>query len=193
MSASRCGTSNTWPKVQGQRRLDAAIWKSTWQQGESMSRDEEIHLTPIEYKLLTILSRHAGRVLTHRQLLEQVWGPHQARETHYLRIFMASLRRKLEVRPGAAEVSAHRTRCRISNGERMSIRCAAMQSNKPQVVLIEDDAPLQKHLRTLLSGAGYRVEAANDGTNGLELAALRSRRSLYWIWDCQTSTAKTCF
>jgi two-component system, OmpR family, KDP operon response regulator KdpE len=45
-----------------------------------------------------------------------------------------------------------------------------MQSNKPHVVLIEDDAPLQKHLRTLLGGAGYRVEAANNGTNGLELA-----------------------
>ncbi len=62
-------------------------------------RGEEIHLTPIEYKLLTILSRHAGRVLTHRQLLEQIWGPQQARETHYLRIFMASLRRKIELDP----------------------------------------------------------------------------------------------
>jgi two-component system KDP operon response regulator KdpE len=62
-------------------------------------RGEEIHLTPIEYRLLTILSRHAGRVLTHRQLLEQVWGPQQARETHYLRIFMASLRRKIELDP----------------------------------------------------------------------------------------------
>ena len=61
--------------------------------------DNEVHLTPIEYKLLTILIRHAGRVLTHRQLLEQVWGPQQARETHYLRVFMASLRRKLEADP----------------------------------------------------------------------------------------------
>ena len=61
--------------------------------------DQEVHLTPIEYKLLTTLIRHAGRVLTHRQLLEQVWGPHQARETHYLRVFMASLRRKLETDP----------------------------------------------------------------------------------------------
>lgn len=61
--------------------------------------DLEVHLTPIEYKLLTILVRHAGRVLTHRQLLEQVWGPQQTRETHYLRVFMASLRRKLEADP----------------------------------------------------------------------------------------------
>lgn len=61
--------------------------------------EREVHLTPIEYKLLTILIRHVGKVLTHRQLLEQVWGPHQVRETHYLRVFMASLRRKLEKDP----------------------------------------------------------------------------------------------
>ncbi|MCC7087503.1 MAG: response regulator [Pirellulales bacterium] len=61
--------------------------------------DREIHLTPIEYKLLTTLIRHAGKVLTHRQLLKQVWGPDQVQETHYLRVFMASLRRKLETDP----------------------------------------------------------------------------------------------
>jgi len=61
--------------------------------------DNEIHLTPIEYKLLTTMIRHAGRVLTHRQLLEQVWGPQQVRETHYLRVFMAGLRRKIEADP----------------------------------------------------------------------------------------------
>jgi two-component system KDP operon response regulator KdpE len=60
---------------------------------------EEIHLTPIEYKLVVTLVQNAGRVLTHRQLLEKVWGPHQVRETHYLRVFMASLRRKLEADP----------------------------------------------------------------------------------------------
>lgn len=59
----------------------------------------EVHLTPIEYKLLTTLVRNAGRVLTHRQLLKEVWGPHQVEETHYLRVFMANLRRKLEVDP----------------------------------------------------------------------------------------------
>jgi two-component system KDP operon response regulator KdpE len=61
--------------------------------------DNEIHVTPIEYKLLTTMIRHAGRVLTHRQLLEQVWGPQQVRETHYLRVFMAGLRRKIEADP----------------------------------------------------------------------------------------------
>ena len=55
----------------------------------------EVHLTPIEYKLLTTLVHHAGKVLTHRFLLKEVWGPQQLQETHYLRVFMASLRRKL--------------------------------------------------------------------------------------------------
>ena len=59
-------------------------------------RDAEIHLTPLEYKLLTTMVRHAGRVLTHRFLLKEVWGPHDVHETHYLRVFMATLRRKIE-------------------------------------------------------------------------------------------------
>jgi two-component system KDP operon response regulator KdpE len=59
-------------------------------------RGGEVHLTPVEYKLLTALVRHAGKVLTHRFLLNEVWGPHHLRETHYLRVFMASLRRKIE-------------------------------------------------------------------------------------------------
>jgi two-component system KDP operon response regulator KdpE len=58
---------------------------------------QEVHLTPLEYKLLTTLIRHAGKVLTHRFLLKEVWGPHHVEETHYLRVFMASLRRKIEV------------------------------------------------------------------------------------------------
>jgi two-component system KDP operon response regulator KdpE len=62
-------------------------------------KDAEIHLTPIEYKLLTTLVRHAGKVLTHRALLKEVWGPHHVHETHYARVFMASLRRKIEADP----------------------------------------------------------------------------------------------
>jgi two-component system, OmpR family, KDP operon response regulator KdpE len=61
--------------------------------------DEEIHLTPIEYRLLTTLVRYAGKVITHRQLLKEVWGPGNAEETHYLRVYMAQLRRKLEADP----------------------------------------------------------------------------------------------
>jgi two-component system KDP operon response regulator KdpE len=59
----------------------------------------EVHLTPIEYRLLLVLVTHAGRVLTHRQLLREVWGPSHAEQSHYLRIYMGNLRRKLEVDP----------------------------------------------------------------------------------------------
>ena len=59
-------------------------------------RDREIHLTPIEYRLLTTMVKYAGKVVTHRQLLKEVWGPESVFETHYLRVYMAQLRRKLE-------------------------------------------------------------------------------------------------
>jgi two-component system, OmpR family, KDP operon response regulator KdpE len=62
-------------------------------------RDQEVKLTPTEYRLLTTLIRYAGRVLTHRQLLKEVWGPHQTEEAHYLRVYMAQLRRKIEADP----------------------------------------------------------------------------------------------
>jgi two-component system KDP operon response regulator KdpE len=56
----------------------------------------EIHLTPIEYRLLTVLVRDAGRVMTHRQILKEVWGPPYVEQTHYLRVFMNQLRKKIE-------------------------------------------------------------------------------------------------
>jgi two-component system, OmpR family, KDP operon response regulator KdpE len=62
-------------------------------------REQEVKLTPTEYRLLTTLVRYAGRVLTHRQLLKEVWGPNQTEEAHYLRVYMAQLRRKIEVDP----------------------------------------------------------------------------------------------
>jgi two-component system KDP operon response regulator KdpE len=62
-------------------------------------RDAEVHLTPTEYKLLAVLVRHAGLVLTHRQLLKDVWGPNASEQTHYLRVYMAELRHKLEQDP----------------------------------------------------------------------------------------------
>jgi two-component system KDP operon response regulator KdpE len=61
--------------------------------------DKEVHLTPIEYKLLVTLSKHAGMVLTHKQLLDQVWGPGHATQMQYLRVYMAQLRQKLEETP----------------------------------------------------------------------------------------------
>jgi two-component system KDP operon response regulator KdpE len=59
----------------------------------------EVHLTPTEYRLLTVLMANAGRVLTHRQLLREVWGPSHAGQSHYLRIYMGHLRQKLEPDP----------------------------------------------------------------------------------------------
>ncbi|HEY0479686.1 MAG TPA: response regulator [Kofleriaceae bacterium] len=59
----------------------------------------EVHLTPIEFRLLLELARHPGRVLTHRQLLREIWGPNAVEEVHYLRVHMAALRRKVEADP----------------------------------------------------------------------------------------------
>jgi two-component system KDP operon response regulator KdpE len=59
----------------------------------------EVHLTPIEYRLLTVLVKHAGKVLTHRFLLKEVWGPNYVERAHYLRIYMGILRHKLEKDP----------------------------------------------------------------------------------------------
>lgn len=76
----------------GEIRLDCAA--------RTVSRSgDAIHLTPLEYKLLVLFMRHAGKVLTHRFLLREVWGPHDSHETHYLRVFVATLRRKIEDDP----------------------------------------------------------------------------------------------
>jgi two-component system, OmpR family, KDP operon response regulator KdpE len=62
-------------------------------------RGEAVHLTPIEYRLLTLLIASAGRVLTHRHICREVWGPSHEQSAHYSRIYMAHLRRKLEDDP----------------------------------------------------------------------------------------------
>ena len=62
---------------------------------------KEVHLSPLEYRLLLVLVRHAGRVITHQQLLAAVWGPNSASHQHSLRVYMAHLRRKLEPEGGA--------------------------------------------------------------------------------------------
>nr|WP_284454010.1 two-component system response regulator KdpE [Citrobacter sp. MNAZ 1397] len=60
---------------------------------------EELHLTPIEFRLLAVLLNNHGKVLTQRQLLSQVWGPNAVEHSHYLRIYMGHLRQKLEADP----------------------------------------------------------------------------------------------
>jgi two-component system KDP operon response regulator KdpE len=58
-----------------------------------------VHLTPIEFRLITCLAAHLGMVVTQQQLLREVWGPTHAGDTHYLRIYMKQLRDKFEVDP----------------------------------------------------------------------------------------------
>ncbi len=60
---------------------------------------EEVRLTPTEYKLFALLMRHPGKVLTHRHILTEVWGPNRADQTQYLRVYMLQLRHKLEAEP----------------------------------------------------------------------------------------------
>lgn len=62
-------------------------------------RGDVVHLTPIEFKILAFMIRHAGRVVTHRQLLQEVWGRPFEEQTHYLRVYMQQLRKKLEATP----------------------------------------------------------------------------------------------
>jgi two-component system KDP operon response regulator KdpE len=63
-----------------------------------------VHLTPTELRLLATLVRSAGRVLTHRQLLAEVWGADYVDHTHYLRLYMAQLRAKLEAEPAEPQL-----------------------------------------------------------------------------------------
>ena len=60
---------------------------------------EPVHLTPIEYRLLSLMLINAGRVMTHRQLLKEIWGPSHVESSHYLRIYVSNLRQKLEADP----------------------------------------------------------------------------------------------
>jgi two-component system KDP operon response regulator KdpE len=76
----------------GELRLDLA-------RRQVFVRGDEVHLTPIEYKLFATLMKHAGKVLTHRQLLKEVWGPSHLHQMQYLRVYMGQLRHKLEDEP----------------------------------------------------------------------------------------------
>jgi two-component system KDP operon response regulator KdpE len=62
-------------------------------------RDEEVHLTPIEFDLLRVLATHRGKLVTHHRLLREVWGPGYDDETHYLRVHVAHIRSKIETDP----------------------------------------------------------------------------------------------
>ena len=91
--ASRAKEESTEPVVRvGELQIDLDR-RSVFADGR------EVHLTPNEYKLFAYLMKHAGKVLTHRQLLKEVWGAAYASQTHYLRVYMVQLRHKLEKDP----------------------------------------------------------------------------------------------
>jgi len=90
-NAARSGGDPT-PFRFGQVEVDL-VQRRVLRQGQA------VHLTPIEYRLLTHLVAHVGKVLTHYQLLKAVWGPSHIEDNHYLRVYMANLRQKLEEQP----------------------------------------------------------------------------------------------
>ena len=67
-------------------------------------KGKEVKMTPTEYSLLRLLVRNAGKVVTHRQILKEVWGPNYGDQTHYLRVYMAHLREKMEDNPSRPEL-----------------------------------------------------------------------------------------
>jgi two-component system, OmpR family, KDP operon response regulator KdpE len=89
----RSADSGSTPVIEvGDLKVDLA--------GHSVERDgQEVHLTPIEFDLLGALARHQGKLVTHRQLLQEVWGPGYQDELHYLRVHVAHIRAKLEPDP----------------------------------------------------------------------------------------------
>ena len=83
----------------GQRILNLGLTSVDLEKRRATKGDEEIHLTAIEFRLLACLAKHLDMVVTHRQLLQQVWGPTHVEDTHYLRVYMKQLREKLEPDP----------------------------------------------------------------------------------------------
>jgi len=83
----------------GQRILSLGLTSVDLEKRRATKGDEEIHLTAIEFRLLACLAKHLDMVVTHRQLLQQVWGPTHVEDTHYLRVYMKQLREKLEPDP----------------------------------------------------------------------------------------------
>jgi two-component system, OmpR family, KDP operon response regulator KdpE len=92
-----------------QPAADQAVFRSGTLEVDLRSRtvkvnNKPIKLTVTEYSLLQLFVRHAGKVLTHRQILKEVWGPNYVEQTHYLRVYMAHLREKIEANPSQPEL-----------------------------------------------------------------------------------------
>lgn len=96
---------------------------------------QEVKLTKLEFDLLAALIRHAGKVVTHRQVLKEVWGPHAVHEPHYVRVYMASLRKKLERNPARPEFVLTEQ----GVGYRLKTECCQRQAHLPSLLLREPD------------------------------------------------------
>jgi two-component system KDP operon response regulator KdpE len=90
---------NRDPAVAAAPVFELGNWRIDQTRREVTVAGQQVHLTPNEYKLLVTLVKHAGMVLTHHQLLKEVWGSVQGAQPHYLRVYMAQLRQKLEADP----------------------------------------------------------------------------------------------
>lgn len=92
-----------------QPAADAAVFKAAQLEVDLVSRTvkvngKQVKFTATEYALLQLFVRHAGKVLTHRQILKEVWGPTYVEQTHYLRVYMTHLREKIETHPAEPEL-----------------------------------------------------------------------------------------
>jgi len=83
----------------GKEVLQLGISTIDFEKRHASKDGAEVHLTPVEFRLVNCLAKHLGMVVTHRQLLTEVWGPTHAEHTHYLRVYMKQLRDKLEADP----------------------------------------------------------------------------------------------
>jgi two-component system KDP operon response regulator KdpE len=108
------GTAELLARLRVARRralpiADNAVFRSGRLEVDLSSRQvlvqgQEVKMTPTEYSLLRLLVRNAGKVVTHRQILKEVWGPNYGEQTHYLRVYIGHLREKLEANPGRPEL-----------------------------------------------------------------------------------------
>ena len=99
LARMRVAQRHAHPKAAAEPIVEAGAVRIDLERRQVYRDGAEVHLTPTEYRLLASLGREPGKVLTHRQLLEEVWGASHAGQTHYLRVYMAQLRHKLEEDP----------------------------------------------------------------------------------------------
>lgn len=95
----RVALRHTGPASPGAQVVEAGPIRVDLARRQVFRDGVEVHLTATEYRLLALLARNVGRVLTHGQILREVWGPNSAEHAHYVRVYMAELRRKLEEEP----------------------------------------------------------------------------------------------